>query len=163
MLRLQTPLCPWIEDFFMNWPKYIRMDTYTSSTTILNTGVPQGCFQTHLLFTLYTHDCVATHGSEHPYQVCWWHNHCRSDQQRWRGKHTQRRSKPWWPGAATTNSTSTSGKQRCHHWILEVKNNTAFKPEAHANKYIYSFFLMAVKMLQAPWKLPRVIMWYYTQ
>ena len=40
------------------------MDTSTSSTIILNTEFPKGCILSPVLFTLYTHECIATHGSK---------------------------------------------------------------------------------------------------
>ncbi|KAK3523497.1 hypothetical protein QTP70_001160 [Hemibagrus guttatus] len=36
-----------------------------SSATTLNTGAPQGCVLSPLLFTLLTHDCAAMHSSNH--------------------------------------------------------------------------------------------------
>ncbi|KAK3554826.1 hypothetical protein QTP70_034849 [Hemibagrus guttatus] len=36
-----------------------------SSTTTLNTGAPQGCVLSPLLFTLLTHNCAAMHSSNH--------------------------------------------------------------------------------------------------
>ena len=34
-----------------------------SATLILNTGAPQGCVLSHLLYSPFTHDCVAKHDS----------------------------------------------------------------------------------------------------
>ncbi len=39
------------------------MGNNTSSPLILNTGAPQGCALSPLLYSLYTHDCTATHSS----------------------------------------------------------------------------------------------------
>ncbi|KAK3529343.1 hypothetical protein QTP70_029136, partial [Hemibagrus guttatus] len=43
----------------------VRIGNSISSTTTLNTGAPQGCMRSPLLFTLLTHDCAAMHSSKH--------------------------------------------------------------------------------------------------
>ncbi len=62
-LGLNRSLCSWILDFLTGRSQVVRMGNNTSSPLILNTGAPQGCVLSPLLFSLYTHYCTATHSS----------------------------------------------------------------------------------------------------
>ena len=62
-LGLSSSLCSWILDFLSNRPQNVRMGEHTSSTLILNVGVPQGCVLSPLLYSLFTHDCSPIHTS----------------------------------------------------------------------------------------------------
>ncbi len=62
-LGLNRSLCSWILDFLTGRSQVVRMGNNTSSSLILNTGAPQGCVLSPLLYSLYTHDCTATHSS----------------------------------------------------------------------------------------------------
>ncbi len=62
-LGLNRSLCSWILDFLTGRTQVVRMGNNTSSPLILNTGAPQGCVLSPLLYSLYTHDCTATHSS----------------------------------------------------------------------------------------------------
>ena len=62
-LGLNTSLCNWILDFLTGHPHVIRVGNNTSSMLILNTGAPQGCVLSPLLYSLFTHDCTARHNS----------------------------------------------------------------------------------------------------
>ena len=46
-----------------NRPQSVRLDYNTSSTLILNTGMPQGCVLSPLIYSLFTYDCTPVHGS----------------------------------------------------------------------------------------------------
>eukprot|EP00061_Rhincodon_typus_P004823 g23504.t1 len=58
-LGLSSPLCNWILDFLTHRLQSVRISDNTSSTIILNTSAPQGCVLSPLLYSLYTHKCVA--------------------------------------------------------------------------------------------------------
>jgi hypothetical protein len=62
-LGLKTSLCNWILDFLTGHPQVVRAGNNTSATLILNTGAPQGCMLSPLLYSLFTHDCMARHNS----------------------------------------------------------------------------------------------------
>uniref|UniRef100_A0A3B1KH12 Reverse transcriptase domain-containing protein n=1 Tax=Astyanax mexicanus TaxID=7994 RepID=A0A3B1KH12_ASTMX len=62
-LGLSTSLCNWLLDFLTGRPQAVRVGSSTSSITTLNTGAPQGCVLSPLLFTLLTHDCTPAHTS----------------------------------------------------------------------------------------------------
>ena len=51
------------ENFLTGRPQVVQVGNITSSTLILNTGVPQRCVLSPLLYSLFSHDCVATHSS----------------------------------------------------------------------------------------------------
>ena len=62
-LGLSTSLCNWLLDFLTGRPQSVRVGGNTSNTIILNTGAPQGCVLSPLLFTLLTHDFFPKHNS----------------------------------------------------------------------------------------------------
>ncbi|XP_059849380.1 uncharacterized protein LOC132407102 [Hypanus sabinus] len=66
LLGLNTSLCNWILDFLTGRPQSVRIGSSISNTITMSTGPPpQGCVLSPLLFTLLTHDCAATHSSNH--------------------------------------------------------------------------------------------------
>lgn len=54
-------LSNWVLEFLMGRPQVVRVGNNTSATLILNTGAPQGCVLSPLQYSLFTHDCSATH------------------------------------------------------------------------------------------------------
>ncbi|KAF7645522.1 hypothetical protein LDENG_00202800 [Lucifuga dentata] len=51
----------WVLDFLTGRPQTVRVGGMSSKTLTLNTGAPQGCILSPLLYSLYTSECVATH------------------------------------------------------------------------------------------------------
>lgn len=62
-LGLQPSVCNWIFKFQTGRPQEVTSGSRTSSSPILNTGAPQGCVLSPLLYSLFTYDCVAKHSS----------------------------------------------------------------------------------------------------
>ncbi|KAK3514210.1 hypothetical protein QTP70_009469 [Hemibagrus guttatus] len=65
LLGTNTSLCSWILDFLTGRPQSVQIGNSISSTTTLNSGAPQGCALSPLLFTLLTHVCAAMHSLKH--------------------------------------------------------------------------------------------------
>ena len=62
-LGLNTSLCNWLLDFLTGRIRVVRVGSNTSATMRLNTGGPQGFVLSPLLYSLFTHDCLARHDS----------------------------------------------------------------------------------------------------
>ena len=62
-LGLDPALCNWVLDFLTGRPQVVMVGNNISTPLILNTGAPQGCVLSPLLYSLFTHDCVAMHAS----------------------------------------------------------------------------------------------------
>jgi hypothetical protein len=62
-LGLNTSLCNWILGIVTGRPQVVRVGNNPSVTLTLNTGAPQRCVHSPLLYSLFTHDCLATHDS----------------------------------------------------------------------------------------------------
>uniref|UniRef100_A0A3P9DSM1 Reverse transcriptase domain-containing protein n=1 Tax=Maylandia zebra TaxID=106582 RepID=A0A3P9DSM1_9CICH len=62
-LGLSSSLCSWILSFLSDRRQVVRLGSITSSPITLNTGAPQGCVLSPLLYSLYTYDCTATNSS----------------------------------------------------------------------------------------------------
>jgi hypothetical protein len=63
ILGLNTSQWNWILDFLTGRPKVMRIGSNTSVTLIFNSGAPQGCVLSPLLYSLFTHVCVTRHDS----------------------------------------------------------------------------------------------------
>uniref|UniRef100_A0A4W5R298 Reverse transcriptase domain-containing protein n=1 Tax=Hucho hucho TaxID=62062 RepID=A0A4W5R298_9TELE len=68
VIKLETlcrdpALCNWVLDFLTGRPQVLRVGNNFSTPLILNTGAPQGCVLSPLLYSLFTHDCMAKHTS----------------------------------------------------------------------------------------------------
>lgn len=62
-LKVPDTLCKWTLDFLLNRTQVVKINNMFSAPLTLNTGAPQGCVLSPLLFTLFTNDCVSNHDS----------------------------------------------------------------------------------------------------
>jgi gmma-aminobutyric acid receptor subunit gamma/cGMP-dependent protein kinase 2 len=62
-MGLNASLCNWILDFLTGHLQVVRVGNNTSATLILNTGTPQRCMLSPLLYSLFFHDCTARYNS----------------------------------------------------------------------------------------------------
>jgi len=62
-LSISPSLCNWFLDFLTNRPQSVRIGNHHSSTLTLNTGVPQGCVLSPILYSLFTYNCQPVHVS----------------------------------------------------------------------------------------------------
>ena len=56
-LNLNKKLILWIIDFLTHRCQYVKLNNVQSKIIYTNTGAPQGCVISPLLFTIYTNDC----------------------------------------------------------------------------------------------------------
>ncbi|KAL0159806.1 hypothetical protein M9458_043531, partial [Cirrhinus mrigala] len=56
-LSVPSSISQWITSFLTDRQQLVRMGTLMSSSHTTNTGAPQGCVLSPLLFSLYTNDC----------------------------------------------------------------------------------------------------------
>ena len=62
-MNVNPSLILWIESFLTDRPQYVKFNDVKSDVVITNTGAPQGCVLSPVLFTLYTSDCKCNHDS----------------------------------------------------------------------------------------------------
>ena len=58
--NVHPSLCHWIRDFLLDRRQVVKVNGLCSGPRVLNTGAPQGCVLSPLLFTLFTYECVSS-------------------------------------------------------------------------------------------------------
>ena len=56
-MGINSHLIAWIFDFLTNRTQYVKFQNIVSNIIITNTGSPQGCVLSPVLFTIYTNEC----------------------------------------------------------------------------------------------------------
>jgi hypothetical protein len=62
-MNINSNMILWIHSFLTNRRQHVRFNSVFSSDIVTNTGAPQGCVLSPVLFTLYTSDCRSSHQS----------------------------------------------------------------------------------------------------
>lgn len=58
-LGVNPRLITWINNFLLNRTQQVRFNQAISTAKVINTGAPQGCVLSPILYTLYTNECRA--------------------------------------------------------------------------------------------------------
>jgi hypothetical protein len=59
-MNVNCNLIKWIFSYLTLRPQYVKLGHVRSNSIVTNTGAPQGCVLSPLLFTLYTNDCTSS-------------------------------------------------------------------------------------------------------
>ncbi len=62
-LAVHSSICQWITSFLTDRQQLVRLGKFISNSRSTNTGAPQGCVLSPLLFSLYTNDCTSLSSS----------------------------------------------------------------------------------------------------
>ena len=73
-LGLHTAFCNWVLDFLTGRTQVMKVENNISTSVTLNTGAPPGCVLSPLLYSLFSHDCMAMKRLQLNHQVCRRHN-----------------------------------------------------------------------------------------
>ena len=63
-LEVNPTLILWIIDFLLDRPQHVVVNGFTSKNMILNTGVPQGCVLSPILFSIYTNNITCNNNMD---------------------------------------------------------------------------------------------------
>ncbi len=58
-LSVASSICQWITSFLTDRQQLVRLGKFMSNSRSTNTGAPQGCALSPLLFSLYTNNCIS--------------------------------------------------------------------------------------------------------
>ena len=59
-LNINKNIISWVLNFMTNRPQFVYTSKGESTQLVINTGAPQGCVISPVLFTAYTNDCTST-------------------------------------------------------------------------------------------------------